>query len=102
MSCTKFSNIVQLKDAHSYHANGHFFDAVTMRFFKSRVSEYIYPTKTGAYFVTSEKERDSVRRYTVRFCTLTGVITKVGEFQQYKTSAQAHNAAKHAAKGDEQ
>ena len=67
----------------------YWFEPGTMRFFRSRVSETVYP---GGYFVTSEQGPNGVRRYSVRQC-VDGSISTVGEFQAYQTAAQAHRAA---------
>ena len=83
-----------LRDAIEYYAEngGHFFDRATMRFFRSRVSKYLLPNRC---FVTSEQYDDktprlyTVRRFRADFCE----VDTVGEFQQYRTSAQAKKAA---------
>ena len=79
-----------------------YFDKDTMRFFNSRLSSKVHPSKAqdATYFVTSERHGYadyeprlySVRR--IKGCT----IDTVGTFQQYQTSAQAHGAAKRFAK----
>jgi hypothetical protein len=77
----------------------HFFEADTLRFFKSRVAERAYNDgRGGAYFTTSEKGPNDVRAHTVRYYDpkRCGVET-VGKFQQYKTAAQANGAAKRIA-----
>ena len=65
-----------------------------MRWFDSRISSRIYG---GRYFVTSERYNyDEPRLYTVRSFTYSDgrlEIDTVGEFQQYETARQAHNAA---------
>lgn len=79
-------------------AGRYFFAPDTLRFFNGRVHSRVYG---GEYFVTSEQyvgygvKRN--RRYTVRH-TVDGVdIDTVGEFQQYRTSAQAHSEARRLA-----
>jgi hypothetical protein len=74
----------------------HFFDADTLRFFRSRINARVYHAHaTGvAYFVTSEQAPHSPRRYTLRrFDQATGEVETVGEFLQYATRSAAHNAA---------
>lgn len=77
----------------------YWFEPDTMRFFKSRVGERIYPDgRGGAYFVSSEKGPHGPRAYSVRYydpakCN----IDTVGEFQGYRTSTQAHKAAQRRA-----
>lgn len=87
------NTIEEIKQANK-DADGHWFDADTMRFFRSRVSRKVYPVEAGTYFVTSERFDDnSPRLYTVRFIWTDGDVETQGEFQQYKTSKAAHKAA---------
>jgi len=96
----RLNTLGQIKDAHK----GFWFDKETLRWFKSRVSETVYPTfstTAGTLFVSSEMFEDG-RRYTVRCATLVlddiGVsdcdISTIGEYGQYKTRNGAHAAAK--------
>ncbi len=71
----------------------HFFDADTMRFFNSRVSNILYG---GRYFVTSERNDNYPRYYTVREALHDGTIT-THEFQQYRSRSGAHARAKRLA-----
>lgn len=83
---------------------GHWFDADTMRFFKTRIEsglvacDWVEATAdTPAHprrhrFVTSEKGPDGVRRYSVREALPDGSIATVGEFQGYRTLAAARAA----------
>jgi hypothetical protein len=90
----------QLKQANS-DAGRHFFSSDTMRFFRSRISSRIYTGADGAhYLVTSERGPDRVRRYSVRVTRDGGVsFDTLHGFQAYRTSAQAHAAARYAAHG---
>lgn len=98
VSCfTSMENIKYVNERAGYY----FFSKDTLKFFNSKISEYIYANwKEDCYqfyFVTSEKGPDDIdiRRYTVReFDSQTGKVNTVGEFQQYKTSAAAKRAAK--------
>ena len=83
---------------------GHcWFSPDTMRFFSSRVQSTIYPTKDGrAYFVTSERGPDNIRKYSVRVAFPSGLVNAVGEFQQYRTGRAAHAAARRLAEGGSQ
>lgn len=85
---------------------GHWFDASSMRFFKSRVSSDAYRTADGAYsfFVSSERfdyspqypRMFSVRRYT----WATDNLETIGQFQAYAYRDTAQRAARYyAAKG---
>jgi hypothetical protein len=98
-----------LIDTYKRRTSGHFFDADTMRFFKSRVSSTVYTLDNGYVFVTSERDEahywsysagqyinhDSGRKYTVRYWNGTddSSIDTIGELMQYETSRQAHKAA---------
>jgi hypothetical protein len=81
--------------------NGHFFDASTLRWFKSRVSEMCYSDLQGKtlFFVTSERmDWVTPRFYTVRVAKLdeNGHMTMntVSEFQEYTSWSGAHKRAK--------
>lgn len=87
------NTIEEIKQA-SKDAGGHWFDADTMRFFRSRIGHKAYPVSDGAFFVTSERyDDDSPRLYTVRRAYDSGEIETVGEFQGYATLEQANTAA---------
>jgi hypothetical protein len=74
---------------------GHrFFSPDTMRFFGSRVMPTVY---AGRFFITSERsgfDYNSPRTYTVREFFPDASIETVGEFNAYKTPAQARAAIK--------
>lgn len=90
-------------------AGSYFFDAASMRFFRSRVLEGVYaPDGHDAvegnrfFFVTSERyDDDNPRHYAVRLLTLESVgddqpvvdILTLGE--HHDTPARAHKAAQH-------
>lgn len=94
---------------------GHFFDADTMKFFSSRISELMwsegdikdYQTEP-IYFITSEKDTGhiqhsgSVRAFTVRRIDEGGDITKVSNFQGISTLNDARHEIKDILNGDEQ
>ncbi len=73
----------------------HFFEPETMRFFNSRVSNILYG---GRYFVTSERNNDYPRYYTVREALHDGTFATHDEFQQYRSRSGAHARAKRLAK----
>ena len=77
-------------------ADMHFFSKGAMRFFSSRVSDRIYPlVDGGALFVTSERFDERSRRlYTVTVIAIDGKTDRVSEFQQHRTSKEAHRWAK--------
>lgn len=74
---------------------GHWFSKDTMRFFKSKVIQDVFPTDSGrVYFVSSEQGPNGVRSFSVRcFMIVTDQIETVGEFQGYSTRTQALTAA---------
>jgi hypothetical protein len=82
------------------HHGGHFFDADTMRFFRSRIGSRVFTGPGGIFFVTSEQRTgmdgtERPRTYTVRqFNPLDGDIRTVGEFGGYRTEAAAKAFAK--------
>lgn len=89
--------------ANSKHST-YWFDADTMRYFSTRVADYVIPMTddSGSLFITSDKQdEESLRRYTVRKCDLDGEISTVGEFLGHKNMTQARNhAVVHAARLD--
>jgi hypothetical protein len=86
---TTYSTIEEI-EAHHRSTGGHFFDAASKRFFRSRIGAAVYG---GRFFITSEQfDRDhSPRLYTIREC-INGRIEDLGEFQQYATGAAARAA----------
>ena len=87
-----YNTIEDIKTANK-KAGKYFFSSGSMRFFNSRVSQTVYPTEGGAYFVTSEKGPDEIRRYSVRYCGEGGDIVTVGDFQAYASGSGARKAA---------
>ena len=93
----------------------HFFDADTMKFFASRLSELMwsegepsdYQTE-DIYFITSEKDTGhiehagSTRAFTVRKIDADGEIDKVGDFQEHATLNDARHEIQNILNGDEQ
>jgi uncharacterized protein (DUF1330 family) len=83
-------------------SGSHFFDAASMRFFRSRIGTELYG---GRFFVTSEQFEDSQgnrakRLYTVRYVyAFEGryCVEELCEFQQYETGQAARAQAQQAA-----
>jgi len=93
----KLHTLDQIKRA-AMGAGSHWFDKSALRFFSSRIGDKVHPVPGGALFVSSEQfDYQSPRLYSVRSCTFNGEIDTVGEFQQYATNRDAHNAALHLA-----
>jgi len=90
-----YRSLDQIKRANAA-AGYHFFDADTLRFFKSRVSATLYG---GRYFVTSERGPSDVRAYTVRRAEDDGSIQTVEPFNRLTRSA-AHALAARLARAD--
>jgi len=67
---------------------GRFFDASSMKFFNSKISDSMYKDR---FFISSEKYNNEPRKYTVRLICPSDSIETIGEFQQFKTKKQAHN-----------
>jgi len=74
----------------------HWFDPDAIRFFSCRLSRRII---CGRLFISSERfttpftDESPPRRYTIRLATDNGEVRTVGEFQQYRSLAQAQDAA---------
>lgn len=80
----------------------HWFDADTMRFFRTQLSGSAFEGPGGTYFVSSDKHpcrSGWCRRYSVRQFAGEGEIETLGEFGGYKNGAAAKRAAIKAAKG---
>jgi hypothetical protein len=92
----------EIESLYSPGIGRHWFDADTMRFFRSRLADVGYQASDGrVYFVSSEKGPHSKRAYTVRCLTgPKGDIKTVGEFQAFGTSATATRYAKGYASGN--
>lgn len=98
-------SIQEIKSAHT----GHWFDRSTLAFFSSRISQRVYPSDRGTYFVSSEAMWPDPRRYSVRLArpilnasgeVIDCDISTVGEFQEYADRSTAHaEAARLAASG---
>lgn len=89
-----FKTIAGVKRANK--ASGHFwFEPDTMRFFRCRVETELF---AGRFFVSSEQQPASMdgtthpRLYTIRKANADGSIDTVGDFQAYRTKAQAVKA----------
>jgi len=86
----RFKYVSEIQQANR-RAGFHFFDADTMRFFKSKIASW--EVWDGRYFITSEKfecgEHSEPREYTIREAQDDGSVDTVGEFGQYGTLARA-------------
>ena len=85
----------------TYRAGSHFFTAEAMRFFSSRLLDEWHLSDTLVLFITSERDGQAPRRYTLRradFYDDAGrervEIASVGAFQGHETLAAARRAAR--------
>ncbi len=75
----------------------HWFDAGTLRYFRSRYADTATVKDGGAYFTSSERGPGMSRRYSVRRMDMeTGAVDSVGNFQDYATLSQAKAALRRA------
>ena len=75
-----YTHISQIEYANQW-AGFHFFDASSMRFFRSRALPSVFHGPGGVYFVTSEKAPHSERAFTIRkFDPATADIDTFGPF----------------------
>ena len=89
MKQIQFLPISEASRLYSPGEGRHFFDASSMRFFRSRLPQFAYSGPGGIYFVTSEQfvsgSYRKPRRYTVRKLTphsgeQRGSVDTIGEF----------------------
>jgi hypothetical protein len=75
---------------------GYFFSKGAMRFFNSIIETTGTDFKGKSYFITSEKfDEKSPRLYTIRCIDMKeGYVSKVSEFQEYRTKEDALEARK--------
>src|SRR3990167_9628009 len=90
-----YFTISAIKEANRARGH-HFFEADTLRFFRSRILRGVIG---GRYFITSEQFEAysgyrAPRKYSVRECLEDGQIRTHGEFNTYETPAQARAAAR--------
>lgn len=85
----KYNNIAEIQEA-NHKARQHFFSPSAMVGFKTKVLPYIWH---GKYFITSEKQDEKPRVYTIRFIDENSIIKNHSQEGQYKTSTAARKAA---------
>lgn len=74
--------------------SGYWFSKDSMRFFKSKVIQDVFPVKGKLFFVSSEQNGSDKRKFTVRcFDIKANDIKTIGEFQGYETKTKALTAA---------
>ena len=73
----------------------YWFSTDTMRFFNCRVSELCWKIKDEIYFISSEKQPNYNRLYTIRLCLPNGEIKTTGlGFQEYTNINEARHKIK--------
>ena len=72
----------------------YWFSTDTMRFFNCRISELCWKIRDEIYFISSEKQPNYNRLYTIRLCLPNGEIKTINEFQEYKNMNEARNEIK--------
>ena len=92
MNTISFQNVRDYYDRNQ--PDGHWFDAGSMKFFKTKLPDVAYETAAGILFITSEVNPSGVKAYSIRRQHVDGSIKTVGEFHSYRTSASALKAIK--------
>jgi hypothetical protein len=95
---------IDFSDVREYYERnrpaGHWFDAGTLRLFKCRLPKIAYETTRGVLFISSEADYTGERRYyNVRRQLVDGDIVTLGQFNAYRTRAEAFNAVRQLDKG---
>lgn len=90
--------IADLVKAYRPGPGRHWFDADSIRFFRTRLPKYAFPCGHGVYFVTSEQCGHFRRGYSVRKFWQ-GRIQTVGEFNSYPSRKSAVRAMRLAMEG---
>jgi hypothetical protein len=87
--------IPQIKTLAENGYSKYWFNADTMRFFNSRISELCWKINDKIYFISSERQSEKYDRlYTVRVCLLDGNIETYSKFQEYSTINEARKIIK--------
>ena len=84
-----FKSISQFRQL-NYQQGYHWFDASSMKFFGTRLHADLYG---GCVFVTSDKQYNGDRKYSVRVGMKDGTINSYA-FVEYDTRSEAHREAK--------
>lgn len=86
-------SIQEIEKLYSPGIGRHWFDADTMRFFRTRLADCGYKAADGTiYFASTEKNPSGVRKGSIRRFMGPGKIATVGEFHSYgnMTTADKH------------
>lgn len=75
-------------------AGGNWFDFDEMKYWGTQAHDHVVSEgEKGSYFISSEPDfYGEDRRFTVRYCTMKGKISTVGEFRAYATEREAKDA----------
>ena len=81
---------IDMIERKNQEAGKHWFSPDTKRFFKSKIDNVAYKKGNKAYFISSEKGPDEIRKFSVREADLdTGEVNTVGEFQAFTNRKDA-------------
>lgn len=79
----------ELVNQYNHFSSGNWFNADTMRFFKSRVTDnYRRLSDTEALFITTEKGPSEVRKATIRRAKLISYTRETDGYQTYKVTIE--------------
>lgn len=77
-----FKTMEEIKAATLKSRCRNWFEESSMEFFNTILYPEVFPTDKGSYFITSEQFDDEAPRlFSVRFCSLDGVVGTIGNFQ---------------------
>lgn len=77
---------------------GHcWFSRANMRSFNTRLGLQVYSGSFGLFFVTSDKQYNEPREYSVRYATAHGNVETFGKFGMFASNAAAQRYAEQAA-----
>jgi len=87
--------MASIRAAYNPGEGRHWFDADSMRFFRTKLPRSGVAAPSGKYFITQETNWDRRTMFTVRKQDLsTGDIDTLGDFHSYSTRADAQAALK--------
>lgn len=91
-----FKTMEEIKAATLKSRCRNWFEESSMEFFNTILYPEVFPTDKGSYFITSEqREDDTPRLFSVRFCSNDGLIETIGDFRGYTSSGEAKAAIKY-------
>ena len=83
----------EVRDYYERNCGGNWFDKGTLRFWGCRLPRVAYETNAGLLFITCEDNfQRTAKLYSIRRQLVTGKIETVGQFQAYRSRAEALSA----------